>query len=80
MGTVHVLEQRRDLDAALRQALLVQRAADASATISARLAAVAMELRQAAQHYSTTGNLMLRLAGDLDRFAVEGRTSCFSFD
>lgn len=67
-----ILEAPNELEAMLRRALLVQRAADTSERISARLAAVASELRRSACHTEDSGALMLRLAGEFDRFAAEG--------
>lgn len=71
MGTVHHFENKRkgDFDAIVRRALIAQRALDASATISNRLADVAGELRKAAPFHEATRGLMLKLAGEFDRFA-----------
>jgi hypothetical protein len=74
MGTIHTFEKKsqKDFGALVRRALIAQRALEASATISDRLADVAGELRRAAPLHEATGGLLLRLAGDFDRFAHEG--------
>lgn len=62
--------QHGTLVQAIEQALFLQKASDASSTIRERLAAVANELRSAAQDADAATDRLLRLASHLEHASM----------